>query len=63
MKCFFCNEDVNLNTVMYYTVAGERVPFHRSLLTDCINEYLKQQERNNHEAYTLLVATAARRVC
>ncbi len=43
MRCFHCDEEVSAVTVVYYPVAGERVPFHRALTKDCLNDHIKEE--------------------
>lgn len=45
MRCWFCNEEVSATTVVYYPVLGERVPFHRALVKECLNEHIKLELR------------------
>lgn len=45
MQCFHCSEEVSAVTVVFYPVLGERVPFHRSLVKDCLNEHIKSETK------------------
>lgn len=55
MLCFFCSEEVSATTVVYYPVLGERVPFHRSLVRDCLNEHVKKElKRIRDQRHALL---------
>lgn len=51
VKCFYCTEKiVGHRNVAFTRVAGERVPFHASLVRDCLNDYLQAERASEHQA-------------
>lgn len=69
MFCFYCNTTLCSGTVEYVLVAGERVPFHRKKVKDCIDKYHKEgtdsylTQGDSHEDHLHHLVALARRTC
>lgn len=62
MKCFWCGEDIGRKHSVLHEVMGEKVPFHRGMFKDCLNEWMKSQRSQPEQKSRVFVRVGSKQM-